>query len=85
MTLEDKQADLVEEITLIPDAYERLGYIVERGKKAAKLQEELHIDLPLQIPVATINRNCFALLRLRVGLTIGSTLSFQCSILSVQC
>ena len=44
MTLKDKQTDLVEEITLIPDAYERLGYIVERGKKAASLPEELHID-----------------------------------------
>ena len=44
MTLKDKQAALVEEITLIPDAYERLGYIVERGKKAASLPEELHID-----------------------------------------
>ncbi len=44
MTLEDKQATLVEEITLIPDAYERLGYIVERGKKASGLTEDLHID-----------------------------------------
>ena len=44
MTLKDKQAALVEEITLIPDAYERLGYIVERGKKAAALPEELQID-----------------------------------------
>lgn len=44
MTLKDKQAALVEEITLIPDAYERLGYIVERGKKASALPEDLHID-----------------------------------------
>ena len=44
MTLKEKQAALVEEITLIPDAYERLGYIVERGKKATSLPEELHID-----------------------------------------
>ena len=44
MTLKEKQASLVEEITLIPDPYERLGYIVERGKKAAGLPEELHID-----------------------------------------
>ena len=44
MTLQEKQAALVEEITLIPDAYERLGYIVERGKKADTLPEELHID-----------------------------------------
>ena len=44
MTLQEKQAALVEEITLIPDAYERLGYIVERGKKAGTLPEELQID-----------------------------------------
>lgn len=44
MTLEDKQAALVEEITLIPDPYERLGYIVECGKKAPALPEDLHID-----------------------------------------
>lgn len=44
MTLKEKQTALVEEITLIPDPYERLGYIVERGKKAADLPEELHID-----------------------------------------
>ena len=44
MTLKEKQTALVEEITLIPDPYERLGYIVERGKKAADLPEELRID-----------------------------------------
>lgn len=44
MNLKDKQEALVEEITLIPDAYERLGYIVECGKKAPGLPEELRID-----------------------------------------
>jgi cysteine desulfuration protein SufE len=44
MKLEDKKAALVEEITLIPDAYERLGYIVDRGKKAKGLPEDLQID-----------------------------------------
>ena len=44
MTLKEKQAALVEEINLIPDPYERLGYIVERGKKAAGLSDDLHID-----------------------------------------
>lgn len=44
MTLEEKKAALVEEITLIPDAYERLGHIVERGKNAAGLPEDLRID-----------------------------------------
>ncbi|MGZ0654234.1 SufE family protein [Coraliomargarita sp. W4R53] len=44
MTLEEKKNALVEEITLIPDAYERLGYIVDRGKKATGLPEDLRID-----------------------------------------
>ena len=44
MTLEEKKATLVEEITLIPDPYERLGYIVDRGKKAKGLPEDLRID-----------------------------------------
>jgi cysteine desulfuration protein SufE len=44
MTLKEKQDTLVEEITLIPDAYERLGYIVDRGKKAEGLTEDLRID-----------------------------------------
>ena len=44
MTLKEKQDSLVEEITLIPDAYERLGYIVDRGKKAKALTEDLRID-----------------------------------------
>ena len=44
MTLEQKKDALVEEITLIPDAYERLGYIVDRGKKADGLTKDLRID-----------------------------------------
>ena len=44
MTLEEKKNALVEEITLIPDPYERLGYIVDRGKKAKGLPEDLRID-----------------------------------------
>jgi cysteine desulfuration protein SufE len=44
MTLEQKKDALVEEITLIPDAYERLGYIVDRGKRADGLTEDLRID-----------------------------------------
>lgn len=44
MTLEEKKAALIEEITLIPDAYERLGYVVELGKKAEGLSEDLRID-----------------------------------------
>ncbi len=44
MTLAEKQNDLVEEINLIPDAYERLGHIVELGKKAEGLPEDLRID-----------------------------------------
>jgi cysteine desulfuration protein SufE len=44
MTLKEKKNALVEEITLIPDPYERLGYIVDRGKKASGLPEDLRID-----------------------------------------
>jgi cysteine desulfuration protein SufE len=44
MTLEQKKDALVEEITLIPDAYERLGSIVDRGKRADGLTEDLRID-----------------------------------------
>lgn len=44
MILEERKAALVEEITLIPDPYERLGYIVERGKNAAGLSEDLQMD-----------------------------------------
>jgi len=44
MTLEEKKAALIEEITLIPDAYERLGHIVELGKNAPGLPEDLQID-----------------------------------------
>ena len=44
MNLEDKQSQLVEELGLIPDAYERLGYIVELGKRAQGIPEALRID-----------------------------------------
>ncbi len=44
MTLQQKQDALIEEITLIPDPYERLGYIVDRGKQAEGLTEDLRID-----------------------------------------
>ncbi len=44
MGLAEKQSELVEEIMLIPDAYERLGYIVDRGKKAAGLDDALRMD-----------------------------------------
>jgi len=44
LALAEKKAALVEEMTLIPDAYERLGHIVERGKNAAGLAEDLRID-----------------------------------------
>ena len=44
MNLEEKESAIVEEITLIPDAYERLGHIVELGKNAKGLSDELQID-----------------------------------------
>ena len=44
MTLKEKKDQLTEELSLIPDPYERLGYVVERGKNAEGLPEDLHID-----------------------------------------
>lgn len=44
MSLAEKQATLVEEITLIPDAHERLDYIVGRGKEAQGLEDAFRID-----------------------------------------
>ena len=44
MTLQQKQDALIEEITLIPDPYERLGYIVDRGKQAEGPTEDLRIE-----------------------------------------
>lgn len=44
MNLKKKKEALIEEITLIPDAYERLGYIVDRGKNAEGLPDDLRID-----------------------------------------
>ena len=44
MNLKEKKKSLVAEITLIPDAYERLGYIVDSGKNAEGLPDDLRID-----------------------------------------
>ena len=44
MNLEEKKESLIAEITLIPDAYERLGYIVDSGKNSEGLSEDLRID-----------------------------------------
>ena len=44
MNLKEKKKSLIAEITLIPDAYERLGYIVDSGKNAEGLPEDLRID-----------------------------------------
>ena len=44
MLLVEKQQSLVEELSLIPDAYERLGYLVEYGKKLGLLDPTLKIE-----------------------------------------
>ena len=44
MLLAEKQQSIVEELGLIPDAYERLGYLVEYGKKLGVLDPTLKID-----------------------------------------
>ena len=44
MNLKEKKESLIAEITLIPDAYERLVYIVDSGKNSEGLSEDLRID-----------------------------------------
>ena len=44
MNLKEKKESLIAEITLIPDAYERLVYIVDSGKNSEGLTEDLRID-----------------------------------------
>ena len=44
MGLSEKQDNLVEELQLIPDAYERLGYLVEYGKNLPALDASLKLD-----------------------------------------
>jgi len=44
MLLAEKQQLLSDELKLIPDAYERLGYLVEYGKKLPALDPSLKID-----------------------------------------
>ena len=63
MALEQKKDTLIEEIMLIPDAYERLGYIVDRGKKADGLKEDLRID-SFKIEDACLNSDCTKLTKM---------------------
>ncbi|MFL2842798.1 MAG: SufE family protein [Coraliomargaritaceae bacterium] len=44
MQLKEKEAQIIEELRLIPDAYERLGYLVEYSKKVPKLNDSLKLD-----------------------------------------
>jgi cysteine desulfuration protein SufE len=44
MTLQEKREALVEELSLIPDPMERLGHLVDRGRKAPGLDEDLRTD-----------------------------------------
>ena len=44
MLLAEKQQSIVEELSLIPDAYERLGYLVEYGKNLNKLDPSRRIE-----------------------------------------
>jgi cysteine desulfuration protein SufE len=43
-SIEKKRQTLVEEIELIPDPYERLGYVVDYGRKAPELEAEYRTD-----------------------------------------
>ena len=53
MLLAEKQKTIVEELSLIPDAYERLGYLVEYGKNLSKLEpvSYTHLTLPTSYAV----------------------------------
>ena len=44
MQLKEKETQIIEELRLIPDAYERLGYLVEYSKKVPKLNVSLKLD-----------------------------------------
>lgn len=44
MQLAEKQRQLSDELKLIPDAYERLGYLVEYGKNLPTLDSSLKMD-----------------------------------------
>ena len=44
MSLLDKKKSIINELTLIPDAYERLGYLVNYGQHLDKLDPSLKID-----------------------------------------
>ena len=43
-SIQDKRRALVEEIELIPDPYERVGYVVDYGRKAPELEEQYRTD-----------------------------------------
>ena len=44
MQLAEKQQQISDELKLIPDTFERLGYLVEFGKNLPKLDSSLKID-----------------------------------------
>lgn len=44
MKLKEKESALIESLQLIPDAYERLAYLVEFGKNIPKLADSLKLD-----------------------------------------
>lgn len=44
MELKEKESELIESLQMIPDAYERLAYLVEFGKNAPKLESSLKLD-----------------------------------------
>lgn len=44
MLIEDKKREILKDFSLIPDVYDRLGYLVEYGKNAPRLDPKLKIQ-----------------------------------------
>ena len=44
MLIEDKKREILKDFSLIPDVYDRLGYLVEYGKNAPELDPKLKIQ-----------------------------------------
>ena len=44
MLIEDKKREILRDFSLIPDVYDRLGYLVEYGKNAPRLDPKLKIQ-----------------------------------------
>ena len=44
MGLKERESELIDSLKMIPDAYERLAYLIEFGKNTPKLESSLKLD-----------------------------------------